>query len=99
MESKEYKKDEGLIFMTVTTNILDVLPDGTIACASFAVSSIICVKISRLNLHKPFTITSCDVLSEDEHQLSGAVEAIRSTMLEHDIDIMIPVASPKLSKN
>ena len=97
MESKEYKKAEGLIIMTVTTNILDVLPDGTITCASFTVPSIISLTVTRDNLDEVFSITSCDVVSKDEHQLSEAVEEIRNTMMEHDIDNMIPVANPKLS--
>ena len=79
--------------MTVTTNIQDILPDGTITKASFTVPSIIYLTISRSNLDAPFTITSCDVLSKDEQKLSEAVATIRSTMQEYDIDIIIPIVN------
>ena len=85
--------------MTVTTNILDVFPDGVITKASFTVPYIISLTISRLYPDEPFTITSCEVVSKEEHQLSEAVAEIRSTMLEHDIDILIPVVNPLLSQD
>lgn len=81
------------MYMTVSTNIQEVLPDGTITKASFTVPSIINLTIARSNLDVPFTITSCDLLSKDEQELSEAVAVIRSTMLEHDIDVMIPIVN------
>ena len=79
--------------MTVTTIIIDVLRDGTIICASFAVPSVISILVSRDNIDSPFTITSCDVQSSDESLLSDAVAAIQKTMLENEIDLMIPVVN------
>ena len=79
--------------MTVTANIIEVLRDGTIITASFAVPSIISITISRDNVDLPFTITSCDVQSSDESLLSEAVVEIQKTMQEHEIDLMIPVVN------
>ena len=79
--------------MTVTTNIMDVLRDGTIICASFEVPSVIFILISRDNIDSPFAITSCDVQSHDESLLSYAVGMIQKTMQEHGIDLMIPIVN------
>lgn len=86
---------EGKQDMTPTTNILDVLPDGTITRASFSVPAIINVLLTRSNPDEQFTITSCDVWSRDEEELAKVVSLIQNTMRELDIDIMIPVVNSK----
>ena len=78
--------------MTVTTNIIDVLPDGTITEASFTVPNAVSLTVTRDNLDAPFTITVCDVQSRDETVLSKAVNAIQKTMHELEIDLLIPIA-------
>ncbi len=83
--------------ITPTTNILDVLPDGTITRASFSVKSIISLTVARENMDVPFTITSCDVWSRDEGDVAEAVTVIQDTMRELDIDIMIPVVNANLA--
>lgn len=78
--------------MTPTTNILDIFPDGVITKLSFTVPAILTVTLCRPNVDEPFVIESCDVQTSDEKLLTEAVEAVRDLMLEHDIDIVIPIA-------
>lgn len=81
--------------MIATTNILDVLPDGVITKLSFTVPSILTVMLCRTDVDEPYTVDSCDIQTSDESLLTEAVEAVRTTMLEHDIDIMVPMANTK----
>ena len=84
--------------MIVTTNIIDVLPDGTIIEASFTVPNAVSLTVTRDNLDAPFTITACDVQSRDETVLSKAISAIQKTMHEHEIDLLIPIAKAQNAK-
>lgn len=79
--------------MTVTTNIIDVLQDGNIISASYAVPSVISIMISRDNVDSPFTITTCDIQSRDEFLLSKAVAAIQKIMQDNNISLMIPIVN------
>ena len=79
--------------MTPTTNILDVLPDGTIKRVSFSIPAIINVLLTRSNHDEQFSITSCDVWSRDEEELAEAVSHIQKAMRGLDIDVMIPIVS------
>jgi len=79
--------------MNVTTNIIDVLQDGNIISASYAVPSVISIMISRDNVDSQFAITSCDVQSRDELLLSEAVAAIQKIMQNNNISLMIPIVN------
>lgn len=89
------KDKESRLVMTVTTNVQDVLPDGTITKLSFTVAAVCSVMLSRTNVDEAFKIESFDPITDNEQNLSEAIEAIRSIMLEHEIDIIIPVANRK----
>lgn len=79
--------------MILSTEINDVLSDGTITEILFTVPLTISLIVKRSYPNEPFSIIKCDVQGMDEKELSNAIGMIMSKIKEMDINLLVPVAS------
>lgn len=64
----------------VSTDIIDVLPAGTILEMTLSVAGIISVNLKRTNLDVDFQIVDVQVNSYDEKMISEAISEINTTL-------------------
>ena len=74
----------------VTTNVIDVLPDGTITEIELFEKGMK-VKLKRAGTDEAFSITKIDVFSDDEEELTGALRDINAVLHEHGVrELSVP---------
>lgn len=68
----------------VMTNVIDVLPDGTITEMELAGEGMK-VELKRAGTDEVFSITKVDVFSDDEEELTGTLREINTVLHEHGV--------------
>lgn len=69
----------------VTTNVIDVLPDGTITEMELLTLNRISVKLKRTGMDELFSIKKVDVLSDNEETLTKGLNEINQVLAENGV--------------
>lgn len=72
----------------VTTNVLDVLLDGTITKIMLSVENVLSLHIKRFEPDERFIIEHIDVVSYNEKDLGQALQEINVALSEHGVDAL-----------
>ncbi len=76
--------------MTITTNVIDVLPDGVITNLSFEAKddneTVRIVSISRENVDKHFILDKVDIFSNKEELIERAIENVGDVLKGNGVE-------------
>ena len=76
----------------VTTNVIDVLPDGTITEMELSVDNTLSIILKRCESDEEFKLINSQVLAHDEVSIKEAYREIAQTLKENGLDC-IAIAS------
>ena len=72
----------------VTTNVIEVLPDGALTEMELLTLNGISVRLKRTGMDELFTIQNIDVLSDDEEALTKALHDINRVLAENGVNAL-----------
>ena len=72
----------------ITTNVIDVLPDGALIEMELLTLYGISVRLKRTGMDELFSIQKIDVLSDDEETLTNALNEINQALTENGVSAL-----------
>ena len=73
----------------ITTNVVDVLQDGTITKMDLSVNDLVTVSLERFEPNELFTVISFDAKTYDAVAIKQSLLAVRRVLFENGMDYLI----------